>query len=76
MLFHFYDTFYNKSMKLLGKMIKCKTNVLYHILRKIGKCLNANSFQFMKEQAHQRTEEEIKFVSDHLGWDCSPIKLV
>ena len=57
-------------------MIKCKTNVLYHILRKIGKSLNASSFQFMKEQAHQRTEEEIEFVSDHSGWDYSPIKLV
>ena len=54
LLFHFYDTFYNESMKLLGKMIKCKTNVLYHILRKIGKSLNPNSFQFMKGLAHQR----------------------
>ena len=30
----------------------------------------------MKEQAHQRTEEEIEFVFDHLGWNYSPIKLV
>ena len=28
LLFHFYDTFYNESIKLSGKMIKCKTNVL------------------------------------------------
>ena len=30
----------------------------------------------MKGPGHQRTEEEIKFVFDHLGWDYSPIKLV
>ena len=76
LLFHFYNTFYDESIKLLGKMTKCKTNVLCHILRKIGKSLNANSFQFMKGSAHQRTEEEIEFIFEHLGWDYSPIKLV
>ena len=29
----------------------------------------------MKEPAHERTEEEIKFIFDHLGWDYSPIKI-
>ena len=29
----------------------------------------------MKGPAHQRTEEEIEFVFEHLGWDYSPIKL-
>ena len=27
----------------------------------------------MKEPAHQRTEEEIKFVFDSLGWNYSPL---
>ena len=75
LLFHFYDTFYNESLKLLGEMIKCKTNVLCHILSKIGKSLNANSFQFMKGPAHERTEEEIEFIFEHVGFDYSPIKL-
>ena len=30
----------------------------------------------MKEQAYQRTEEEIKLVFDSVGWNYSPIKLV
>ena len=30
-------------------------------------------FQFMKGPGHQRTEEEIKFIFDHLGWDYSPL---
>ena len=76
LLIHFYDTFYNESIKLLGKMVRCRTNVLYHLLDKIGKEPNADLFQFMKGPGHQRTEEEIKFVFDHLGWDYSPIKLV
>ena len=76
LLIHLYDTFCNESIKLLGKMVRCRTNVLYHILKKLGKEPKADHFQFMKGPAHQRTEEEIKFVFDHFGWDCSPIKLV
>ena len=76
LLFHFYDTFYNQSIKLFRKMIRCRTDVLYHLLNKIGKPPNADHFQFMKGPAHQRTEEEIEFVFEHLGWDYSLIKLV
>ena len=36
LLIHFYDTFCNESMKLLGKMVGYRTNVLYHLLKKIG----------------------------------------
>ena len=76
LLIHFYDTFYNESIKLLGKMVRCKTNVLYHLLKKIGKEPNAGFFQFMKGASHQQTEEEIEFVCKNLGLDYSPIKLV
>ena len=44
-LIHFYDTFCNESIKLLGKMVRCKTNVLYNLLKKIGKEPNADLFQ-------------------------------
>ena len=66
-IIHFYDTFMAASIKLLGKMVRCRTNVLYHLLKKIGKEPNADMFPFMKEKSHQRTEEEIKFVFEHLG---------
>ena len=75
-IIHFYNTFVAASIELLGKIVRCRTNVLYHILRKIGKEPNADLFPFMKGPSHQRTEEEIKFVFEHLGWDYSPIKLV
>ena len=62
-----YDTFVAVSIKLLGKMVRCMINVLYHLLKKLGKEPNADLFSFMKGNSHQRTEEEIKFVFNHLG---------
>ena len=76
LLIHFYDTFSNESIKLLGKTVRCMVNVLYHLLLNIGKEPNADLFQFMKEASHQRTEEEINLVFGHLGWDYSLTKLV
>ena len=72
---HLYNTFVAASIKLLGKMVRCRVNVLYHLLKKIRKEPNADLFTFMKEASHQRTEEEIKFVFEHLSWNYSPIKL-
>ena len=66
LLIHFYDT---------RCTVRCRVNVLYHLLAKIGKEPNADLFQFMKGDSHQRTEEEIKFVLENLGWSYSPIKL-
>ena len=74
-IIHFYDTFVAVSIKLLEKTVRCRINVLYHLLKKIGKEPNADLFPFMKGVSHQRTEEEIKFVFDHLGWSYSPIQL-
>ena len=67
LLIHFYDNFCNEKIKLLGKMVRCRSNVLYHLLDKVGKEPNTDLFQFMKGPGHQRTEKEIKFVFDHLG---------
>ena len=66
-IIHFHGTFVAVSIKLLGKMVRCRINVLYHLLKKIDKEPNANMFPFMKGVSHQWTEEEIKFVFDHLG---------
>ena len=73
LLIHFYDSFCNESIKLLGKMVRCRTNVLYHLLDKIGKEPNADLFQFMKGPSHQLTEKETEFVFESLGWDYSPL---
>ena len=84
-IIHFYHTFVAASIQLLGKTVRCRTNVLYCLLKKIGKERNADLFPFMKgnsygpcrpgvaQRPHQRTEEEIKFVFEHLGWSYSPL---
>ena len=75
LLIHFYNTFRTESIKLLGKAVRYRVNVLYHLLAKIGKEPNADLFQFMKGPSNQRTEVEIEFVFEHLGWSYSMIKL-
>ena len=54
--------FHGSHYKVIRKMVRCRTNVLYHLLKKIGKEPNADLFQFMKAASHQQTEKEIKFV--------------
>ena len=71
LLIHFYNTFMVASIKLLGKHVRYRTNVLYHLLKKIDKEPNTDLFHFMKGDSHQQTEEEIKFVLEHLGWSYS-----
>ena len=44
-LIHFSDTFYNESIKLLGHTVRCRVNVLYHLMAKIGKEPNTDLFQ-------------------------------
>ena len=63
------------KLALSGKMVRCRPNVLYHLLKKIDKEPNADLFSFMKGNSHQRTEEEIKFVFNHLGWSYSLVQL-
>ena len=74
-IIHFYDTFMAAGIKLSGKTVRCRINVLYHLLKKIGKEPNADLFPFMNGVSHQRTEEEINFVFEHLGWSYSPVQL-
>ena len=74
-IIHFYHTFVADIIKLLGKTVRCRTNVLYHLLKKIGKKPSADLFPVMKGNSHQRTEEEIKFIFEHLGWSYSPVRL-
>ena len=74
-LIHFYDTFCDESIKLLGKTVRHRTDVLCHLLAKTGKEPNADQFHFMKGPSHQRTEEEINLAFEHLGWNYSPVQL-
>ena len=43
-IIHFYNTFGAVGIKLLGKTVRYRTNVLYHVLKKIGKEPNADLY--------------------------------
>ena len=58
-IIHFYNTFVAAGIELLGKIVRCRTNVLYHILKKIGKEPKADLFPFMKESGHQRLRKKL-----------------
>ena len=55
---HFYDTFMVASIKLLGKHVRYRTNVLYHLLKKIGKEPNADLFSFMKRDSNHELRKK------------------
>ena len=75
LIIHFYNTFVAVSKKLFKKLVRFRANVLYHLLKKISKEPNADLFPFMKGDSHQRTEKEIEFVFEHLGWSYYRIPL-
>ena len=50
---HLYDTFCNDSIKLLRITVRCRVNVLYHLLKNISKKPNADLFPFMNGPSHQ-----------------------
>ena len=52
-IIHFYDAFMAASIKLLGKTVRCRVSVLYHLPKKIGKEPYTDLFPFMKEASHQ-----------------------
>ena len=56
-------------------MVRCRTNVLYHLPKKIGKEPNADD-SIHEGARSSRTEEEIELVFKNLGWDYSPIQVV
>ena len=54
---------------------KCKvqTNVLFHLLKKIGKKPNVENFYIKGSKSTKRLNEEIGKVFDRLGWEFSLI---
>ena len=64
-----YDTFERVSNEVLGKSVKYKQNVLFHLLRKIGKEPNIEDFYIKGSKSTKRLDEEIGKVFARLGWE-------
>ena len=60
---HLYDTFCNESIKLLGKTVRFRVNVLYHLLAKIGKEPDSDLFPFMKGTSHQLRKKSSSYLN-------------
>ena len=68
-----YDTFDRVSNEVLGKSVKYKQNVLFHLLRKIGKEPNMEDLYIKGNKSTERLDEEIGKVFARLGWEFRPI---
>ena len=67
------DTFDRVSSEVLGKSVKYKQNVIFHLLRKIGKEPNIEDFYIKGSKSTKRLDEEIGKVFARLGWEFRPI---
>ena len=68
-----YDTFDRVSNEVLGKSIKYKQNVLFHLLRKVGKEPNMEDFYIKGSKSTERLVDEIGKVFTRLEWEFRPI---
>ena len=68
-----YSTFNHESIEVLGKNVKYKQNILFHLLGKIVKKPDMNDFYFQASESVERTEKEIKKLFDKLGWKFTPM---
>ena len=71
-MFWYYDRFTVKSKDILGKKVKYNANILFHIMRLIGKNHDPNNFPLNSGISNENTEQEINTVSEKLGWDHKP----
>ena len=68
-----YGTFDRVSNEVLGKSVRYKQNVLFHLLRKIRKEPNMEDVHIKGSKSTKKLEEEIGKVFARLRWEFRPI---
>ena len=68
-----YEEFRINSDKALGKQVKYKSNVLFHLLRLIGCKPDPDDFPLNSRVSNERTESEIETVFNFMGWNYKPM---
>ena len=66
-LFRYYVNFRVKNYSVLGKHVKYKSNVLFHLLRLVGCDPNPDDFPLNGRASNERTETEIETVFKAMG---------
>ena len=72
-LLKYYEEFKIDSDKALGKQVKYKSNMLFHLLRLIGCKPDPDDFPLNSGVSNERTESEIGTVFNFLGWNYIPM---
>ena len=72
-LLKYYEEFRISSDKALGKQVKYKLNVLFHLLRLIGCKPDPDDFTLNSRVSNERTESEIETVFNSMGWNYKPM---
>ena len=62
-----------EDYKLLGKYVKYKSSVLFHLLRLVGCDPNPDDFPLNGRVSNERTEIEIEAVFENIGWEYRPM---
>ena len=72
-LLKYYEEFKINIDKALGKQVKYKSNVLFHLLRLIGYKPDPDDFPLNSRVSNERTESEIETVFNFMGWNYKPM---
>ena len=68
-LLKYYEYFRINSDKVLGKQVKYKSNVLFHLLQLVGCEPDPDDFPLNGRVSIERTESEIETVFKVMGWN-------
>ena len=72
-LLKYYKAFRIRSNSVLGKQVKYKSNVLFHLLRLVGCDPNPDKFPLNGRVSNERTKTEIETVFKNIGWSYKPM---
>ena len=72
-MFWYFGRFTMKSKDILGKKVRYNANILFRLMRLIGKNPDTNNFPLTSDISNENTEQEIKTVFEKLGWDYKPM---
>ena len=72
-LLKYYEDFRINSDKILGKQVKYKSNVLFHLLRLVGCEPDPDDFPLNGRVSNEKTEAEIETVFKVMGSNYKPM---
>ena len=72
-MMRYYEEFRINSHRALGKQVKYKSYVLFHLLRLVGCKPDPDVSPLNGRVSNERTEAEIETVFKVMGWNYKPM---